>query len=178
MITRSEGRPSLASASTKRWRRNVRRRIVRSTVSAAAGVTWSAALIQVLLDELYMSDYVEELLGAPIGELSERDYPRAVAIALILRHSWSADDLAWILRRIGLKRGPTRARKVPRRWSSPEQAVNSGSIDRPASTGGPSALEICGPDSDLVLLLKAGRRRPYELKDNHGDLAGGAELRW
>jgi hypothetical protein len=46
---------------------------------------------------------VEELLGDELRKLPERRYPQAIGVALILRHSWHADDLACILERLGLK---------------------------------------------------------------------------
>ena len=58
--------------------------------------------MEVLLEELYADDGLEELLGTPPDKLRVRQYPQAVAVALILRHSWRADDLACILERLGL----------------------------------------------------------------------------
>jgi hypothetical protein len=75
---------------------------MRSAVSATEGLRWSPALIEVLLEELYVDEAVQELLGKPTNELRGRDYPQAVAVALILRHSWRADDLASILERLGI----------------------------------------------------------------------------
>ena len=43
--------------------------------------------------------------GSRQAELQVRQYPQAVAVALILRHSWRADDLACILERLGLTNG-------------------------------------------------------------------------
>jgi hypothetical protein len=58
--------------------------------------------MKVLLEELYVDEAVQELLGKGPNKLEVRDYPRAVAVALILRHSWRADDLASILERLGI----------------------------------------------------------------------------
>ena len=105
-------------AATKRWRRDVRPRAVRSAVAATTSLRWSPALMEVLLEELYADDGIEELLGTPPDQLRVRQYPKAVAVALILRHSWRADDLACILARLGVtneasadpvRAGPTRA---------------------------------------------------------------------
>jgi hypothetical protein len=63
--------------------------------------------MKVLLEELYVDDGLEELLGKPSNKLQTRQYPQAVAVALILRHSWRADDLACILQRLGLTNGPS-----------------------------------------------------------------------
>ena len=96
---------SPTDASTKRWRRDVRPRAVRSAVSATAMLRWSPSLMKVLLEELYVDDGLEGLLGKSPSELQIRQYPGAVAAALILRHSWRADDLACILERLGMTNG-------------------------------------------------------------------------
>ena len=59
-------------------------------------------MIEVLLNELYVDDQLEELLAKTPRKLRSRQYPQAVALALILRHSWRADDLAWMVKRLGL----------------------------------------------------------------------------
>lgn len=63
--------------------------------------------MEVLLEELYVDDGLEGLLGKPPNELQVRQYPQAIAAALILRHSWRADDLACILARLGVTDGPS-----------------------------------------------------------------------
>ena len=97
--------PAPTNAATKRWRRDVRARAVRSAVSATAMLRWSPSLMEVLLEELYVDDGLEGLLGKSPSELQIRQYPGAVAAALILRHSWRADDLACILERLGMTNG-------------------------------------------------------------------------
>lgn len=94
--------PAPVDAATKGWRRDVRPRAVRSAVAATASLRWSPSLMEVLLEELYADDGLEELLGTPPEKLQVRQYPQAVAVALILRHSWRADDLACILARLGV----------------------------------------------------------------------------
>jgi hypothetical protein len=61
--------------------------------------------MEVLLEELYADDGLEKLLGNSPSELQVRQYPQAVALALVLRHSWRADDLACILARLGVRHG-------------------------------------------------------------------------
>ena len=87
---------------TRRWRRDARPRIIRTVVSATKALRWSPPLVEGILEELYVDDHFEELLGAP-GELRARQYPQAIAVALILRHSWHPDDLACILKRLTLR---------------------------------------------------------------------------
>jgi hypothetical protein len=75
--------------------------------------------MKVLLEELYVDDGLEGLLGKSPSELQIRQYPGAVAAALILRHSWRADDLACILERLGMTNGrkSTFARRQKRHGS-------------------------------------------------------------
>lgn len=97
-------RSGAASKATtiRRWRRDARPRIVRAAVAATKSLRWSPTLIEAVLDELYVDDHFEELLGTAPGELRAPLYPQAIAVALILRHSWQPDDLAFVLERLGL----------------------------------------------------------------------------
>lgn len=88
--------------SARRWRRDTRPRIVRAAVLATKALRWSPPLIEAVLEELYVDDHFEDLLGAP-GELRAPQFPQAIAVALILRHSWHPDDLACMVERLGLK---------------------------------------------------------------------------
>lgn len=102
-----ESRPStrrgaVVPKSARSWRRDTRRRVVRAAVLATRALRWSPQLIEAVLEELYVDDHFENLLGAP-GQLRASQYPQAIAVALILRHSWHPDDLACIFRRLGLK---------------------------------------------------------------------------
>jgi hypothetical protein len=67
-----------------------------------------------VLEELYVDDGLEELLVKAPSRLQVRQYPQAVAVVLILRHSWRADDLACILERLGLTNGASYAAKASR----------------------------------------------------------------
>jgi hypothetical protein len=97
-----ERQPAVSrDGAARRWRRDTRPRIIRTVVSATKALRWSPALVEAILEELYVDDHFEELLAAP-GELKARQYPQAIAVALILRHSWHPDDLACILKRLGL----------------------------------------------------------------------------
>jgi hypothetical protein len=72
-------------------------------VSATKALRWSRPLIEAALDELYVDDHFEELLGRAPGDLRPSQYARAIAVALILRHSWHPDDLACMLKRLKLR---------------------------------------------------------------------------
>ncbi len=97
---RTEGRGKRAA--TRRWRREVRPRILRWAATATESLRWSPALVELLFEELYVYEGLEDLFGARVRELKKSQYPQAIASALILRHSWRADDLACILERLGL----------------------------------------------------------------------------
>jgi hypothetical protein len=61
--------------------------------------------LELLLEELYIDESLDDLLGEHPHDLPTSRYAEAIAAALILRHSWRADDLTWIVERLGLKRG-------------------------------------------------------------------------
>lgn len=93
----------VSNAQTSEWRRAVRPRWLRAAVTAAKPVPWSADLLEALVDELYVGDEVEKLLGVHLRDIDERHYAQAIVAALLLRHSWRPDDLAYILERLRLK---------------------------------------------------------------------------
>jgi hypothetical protein len=92
-----------ANAATRRWRQNGRPKSIRATVSATKSLHWSRPLIEAVLEELYIDDHFEELLGTAPGDLRSGQYAQAVALAVILRHSWHPDDLACVLQRLKLR---------------------------------------------------------------------------
>lgn len=94
-----------ADSATRRWRRDTRPRSVRAAVSATKGIRWTHPLIRAVLEELYVDDHFEKLLGRASGDLRPGQYAQAVAVALILRHSWHPDDLACMLKRLKLRVG-------------------------------------------------------------------------
>ncbi|ODS53515.1 MAG: hypothetical protein ABS36_12805 [Acidobacteria bacterium SCN 69-37] len=69
------------------------------------GIRWTRPLIEATLEELYVDDHFEELLGRAPGDLRSAQYAQAIAVALILRHSWHPDDLACMLKRLKLRVG-------------------------------------------------------------------------
>ena len=80
-----------------------RNHAVATVVNRTAGLAWSPRLLQLLLNELYATDDVEKQLG-PTQALPVASYPQAVAIALILRHSWAPSDLEETIRQLHLHR--------------------------------------------------------------------------
>ena len=92
---------SATTRTTKWWRRHVRSRALQEALAATELLPWSAELLNLLLEELYVDESLEELLGTAPTRLKRRQYPQAIAAALMLRHSWNEDDLAYILGRLG-----------------------------------------------------------------------------
>jgi hypothetical protein len=68
--------------------------------------------LELLIEELYIDESIDDLLGEHLRDLPKRRYPETIAVALILRHSWRADDLACIVERLGLKPTARVGRKV------------------------------------------------------------------
>ena len=99
-------------AADKRWRRDARPDALRAAVRRTKGLRWSASLLELLIEELYIDESIEALLGDQPHALPTHRYPEAIAVALILRHSWRADDLACIVERLGLKRVGSVRRKA------------------------------------------------------------------
>lgn len=91
-----------ADTATRRWRRDIRPTSVRAAVSATNRIRWTRPLIEAVLEELYVDDHFEELLGRAPGHLRPGQYAQAIAVALILRHSWHPEDLACMLKRLKL----------------------------------------------------------------------------
>ena len=95
------------AAERRRWRRQTRLGLLTNAVEATASLPWSSALIELLVVEMYVADALEELHGAKLQSLDTARYPQAVALALVLRHSWQPEDLKDVLERLGLRVEPT-----------------------------------------------------------------------
>jgi hypothetical protein len=72
-------------------------------------LTWSPALLALLLDELYVEDIFSDVVGDP-DTIPAQGYAHAVAVAIALRHSWRPDDLEAVARRLGDIAGPRKGR--------------------------------------------------------------------
>ena len=79
--------------------RGVRRaRTLREVASAAAALRWTSSLLHLLVEELYVDEELERFVD--VHTLPPERFPQAVAVAIALRHSWRADDLAQVTRRL------------------------------------------------------------------------------
>jgi len=85
------------------WRRHGRLDDLRALAEGAGGLTLSRGLLHALLEELHISDDFDVLVGR-VARLPASQYPRLLAIALLLRHSWCPQDLARTVTRLGLSR--------------------------------------------------------------------------
>ena len=85
------------------WRRRDRLDDLRALAEGAGGLTLSRGLLHALLEELHISDDFDVLVGR-VARLPASQYPRLLAIALLLRHSWCPEDLARTATRLGLSR--------------------------------------------------------------------------
>ena len=94
-------RTSQSTAQRANWSLR-RRKVLRSLVGRTQKTPWSANLVDVLIEELYVAEDFNALLGDPKC-LPRRRYPQAVLLALALRHSWRPDALGCILRRLGIR---------------------------------------------------------------------------
>ena len=85
------------------WRRHGRLDDLRALAEGAGGLTLSRALLNARLEELHINDDFDVLVGR-VARLPASQYPRLLAIALLLRHSWCPQDLARTATRLGLSR--------------------------------------------------------------------------
>ena len=83
------------------WQRRVRLQILHTLIDTTHGLPWSRRLINLLLDELHISDDFDRLIG-PTARRPAADFPQLLAIAVLVRHSWCPRDLARTAGRLGL----------------------------------------------------------------------------
>ena len=83
----------------ERWREELRPRALRLFAARTTKLTWSRALLKLIVNELYPDDLFTELIGN-LDRVPRRQWPRVLAIAVALRHSWRRDGLARVARRL------------------------------------------------------------------------------
>lgn len=81
--------------------RHSRRRLVQLAFRHTTGLCWSPSLFLTLVEELHVGDELADLVG-DLSSLAPTEYPQAIAMALVLRHSWRVDDLDDLMRRLQL----------------------------------------------------------------------------
>jgi hypothetical protein len=85
------------------WRQRGRLAVLRDLADAADGLPLSSRLLQLLLEELHVSDDFDALVG-PVGRVPASHRPWLLAVAVLVRHSWCPGDLARTAARVGLLR--------------------------------------------------------------------------
>jgi hypothetical protein len=83
----------------QRWRDELRPRAMRLFAARATKLTWSRALLKLVVQELYPDDLFKELIS-DLDRVPRREWPGVIAVVVALRHSWRRDDLARIARRL------------------------------------------------------------------------------
>jgi hypothetical protein len=85
------------------WRQHGRLDDLCALAEGAVGLVLSRRLLHALLEELHISDDFDVLVGR-VSRQPASQYPRLLAVALLLRHSWCPQDLARTATRLGLSR--------------------------------------------------------------------------
>jgi hypothetical protein len=96
------------------WRDELRPRAIRLFATRTRTLTWSRALVKLIVEELFPDDLFTELVGH-LDRVPSRQWPHVLAIAIALRHSWRRDGLARVAKRLRVSlatkdRGPERPR--------------------------------------------------------------------
>ena len=126
-----------------RWRAELRPRAMQIFASRAARLTWSRALLKAVVEELYPDDLFSELIGN-LDRVPARHWPRVIAIAVALRHSWRHDRLARLSRRLRVSiptseivrdTVPKRSRPSPIPFSGSPRPRQGSRCARPAGAG-------------------------------------------
>jgi hypothetical protein len=99
----------------ERWREELRPRAIRSFAARTGKLTWSRALVKLVVEELFPDDLFTELVGN-LDRVPRRLWPHVIAVAVALRHSWRRDGLARVARRlrVPLTTSPTHDRSLSR----------------------------------------------------------------
>ena len=86
-------------ADAEHWRAELRPRALRLFATRTAKLTWSRALLKLVVDELFPDDLFTDLIGS-LDRVPRRQWPHVIAIAVALRHSWRRDGLSRVARRL------------------------------------------------------------------------------
>src|SRR5262245_60989856 len=145
---------------SEHWRRELRPRAMRLIAACTRRLVWSRALVSLLLAELHTDDLFAEIVGPP-SRLTPSRFPQAVAIALLLRHSWRQADLTRIARRLGVTLS-TKALDSTHRTGRGHHATHSPARLGPVKALRFAATPLRGADGlDRAL----GRARERHLRD-------------
>ena len=81
------------------WRDVIRPRAMHLVSTRAAKVTWSRALVKLIVEELFPDDLFTELVGN-LDRVPPRQWPHVLAIGVALRRSWRRHGLAQVAKRL------------------------------------------------------------------------------
>ena len=111
----------------ERWRAELRPRAMRLFAARTATLTWSRALVKLVVAELFPDDLFTQLVGN-LDRVPRRQWPHVIAIAVALRHSWRRDGLSRVAKRLRISVGtnPSHERS-PRPHTRPSRHQFSGS---------------------------------------------------
>jgi hypothetical protein len=114
----------------ERWREELRPRAMRAFASRAAKLTWSRPLLKLVVAELFPDDLFTELVGH-LDRVPRRQWPRVLAIAVALRHSWRRDGLARVARRLHVSLSTTSSQARSSRHRSRPSPIRFSGSPRP-----------------------------------------------
>ena len=86
------------------WREKLRPRAMRLFAARTAKLTWSRALLKLVVAELFPDDLFPQLVGN-LDRVPRRQWPHVIAIAVALRHSWRRDGLSRVAKRLRISVG-------------------------------------------------------------------------
>jgi hypothetical protein len=81
----------------EQWREELRPRAMRLFAARTAKLTWSRALLKLVVAELFPDDLFTELVGN-LDRVPRQKWPHVIAVAVALRHSWRRDGLSSVAR--------------------------------------------------------------------------------
>ena len=98
----------------RQWFARCRPHALKELSQRAVNAKWNRRLLRLLLQELDADETFAELVGDP-ARIPVRRYAEAVAVALLIRHSWRSDDLASYAEQLGLTIDPRRGQVLHHR---------------------------------------------------------------
>jgi hypothetical protein len=103
-----EGRRAKQQLDAERWQREIRPSVLREFAARARTLTWSRALLKLVVEELYPDDLFAELVGQ-LDRIPSRQWPCVIAIAVALRHSWRRDGLTRLAQQLRVSLAASRS---------------------------------------------------------------------
>ena len=108
----------------ERWRDEMRPRAMRSFAARTGTLTWSRALLKMVVAELFPDDLFKDLVGN-LDRVPRRRWPQVIAIAVALRHSWRRDGLEQVATRLHVRRHADPSRRAHRDRKRPHAKTSS-----------------------------------------------------